>query len=86
MGQVQLTRTGMVGVVALLLGGCAHRSDPSQDVVDEWLRPTDAPSSLTSSDASGERTSPDGVYGQTARTSLLGQIPDEGNCDTGPVQ
>jgi len=88
MGRVRLTRAGAAGpaAVALVLGGCADRSDAPQDVVDEWLRPTGAPSSSTPSDASGERTSPDGVYGQTARTSLLGQIPDEGNCDTGPVQ
>jgi len=26
------------------------------------------------------------VSGQTALTPLLGQTPDEGNCDTGPVQ
>ena len=85
---MQLTRACLVGVVAvaLLLGGCADRSDAPQDVVDEWLRPAGAPSSLTPSDASGERTSPDGVSGQTALTPLLGQTPDEGNCDTGPVQ
>ena len=85
---MQLTRAGAVGLaaVALLLGGCADRSDAPQDVVDEWLRPTGAPSSLTPSDASGERTSPDGVSGQTALTPLLGQTPDEGNCDMEPVQ
>jgi len=86
---MQLTRAGLVGVVAvaaLVLGGCTDRSAASQDAVDEILQPTGAPSSLTPSDASGERTSPDGVSGQTALTPLLGQTPDEGNCDTGPVQ
>ena len=84
---MQLTRAGLVGVVlALLLGGCTDRRPPGQDVVDEWIQPTGAPSSLTPSDASGERTSPDGVSGQTALTPLLGQTPDEGNCDMEPVQ
>jgi len=61
---MRLTRAGVVTVVGvvLLLGGCAHRSDTSQDVADEWIQPTGAPSSLTPSDASGERTSLDGAW------------------------
>jgi len=61
---MQLTRAGVVGVVAvaLTLGGCADRSDPGQDAVDEILQPTGAPSPLTPSDTSGERTSPDGAW------------------------
>lgn len=61
---MRLTRAGVVGVVAvaLLLGGCADRSDTAQDAVDEWRQPTGAPSSLTPSDASGERTSSDGAW------------------------
>lgn len=64
---MRLTRAGVAGVAALVgvglvLGGCADRSEPEPDAVDEVLQPTGAPSSLTPRDASGERTSPDGAW------------------------
>ncbi len=61
---MRLRRAILMGVTvaALTLGGCAERPDPAQEYVDEILRPTGAPSSLTPSDATGERTSVDGAW------------------------